>query len=100
TAFIGNDFILDVDLIDRVEIIRGPGSSLYGDNAFFGVINVLTRHDRGVQGVELSGEAGSLDTYKGRLSYGKRFNRNVAVSLSASILQSRGYRNLFYPEFA
>src|SRR6185312_5537081 len=39
-AFIGTSFILDVDLIDRVEIIRGPGSVLYGNNAFFGVINV------------------------------------------------------------
>src|SRR5216117_1051022 len=45
-AFIGTEFILDVDLIDRVEIIRGPGASLYGNNAFFGVVNVITRKGR------------------------------------------------------
>jgi iron complex outermembrane receptor protein len=35
-AAIGNDFPLDVDLIDRVEVIRGASSSHYGTNAFLG----------------------------------------------------------------
>jgi outer membrane receptor for ferrienterochelin and colicin len=37
-AAIGTDFPIDVSLIDRVEVIRGPGSSLYGTSAFLGVI--------------------------------------------------------------
>ena len=45
-APIGTDFPIDVSLIERVEIIRGPGSSLYGTSAFFGVINVITRMAR------------------------------------------------------
>ncbi len=72
-AAIGTEAILDVDLIDRVEIIRGPGSSLYGSNAFFGVINIITRRGRDLKGTEVSGEAGSFNTYKGRLSYGNRY---------------------------
>ena len=43
TASIGTEFPVDVDLIDRMEIIPGPSSSLYGNNAFFGVINIITR---------------------------------------------------------
>ena len=39
-------FVLDVDLIERVEIVRGPASSLYGSNAFFGVVNVITKNGR------------------------------------------------------
>jgi iron complex outermembrane receptor protein len=48
----GNGFPLDVDLIDRVEVIRGPGSSLYGSDAFFGVINIITKNGNHIGGVD------------------------------------------------
>jgi len=69
TANIGNELALDIDLIDRVEVIRGPGSSLYGNNAFFGVINIITREAENINGLELSGVAGSFDTYKERIRF-------------------------------
>src|SRR5580692_11900059 len=40
-AMLGNEFLVDVDMIDRVEIVCAPSSSLYGANAFFAVINVI-----------------------------------------------------------
>ena len=45
-APVGYDFPVDIDLIDRVEVIRGPSSSIYGTNAFFAVVNVITRNGR------------------------------------------------------
>ena len=51
-AGLGTESVIDVDLIDRIEVIRGPSSSLYGTNAFFGVINVITKRGRDVRGVE------------------------------------------------
>ena len=98
-ALNGTEGVIDVDLIDRVEVVRGPSSSIYGDSAFFGVINVITKRGGEVGGVEISGEAGSFDTYKGRFTYGKAFSNGVEMVLSGSWYQSDGERNLFYPEF-
>jgi outer membrane receptor for ferrienterochelin and colicins len=97
-AFIGTDGVLDVDLIDRVEIIRGPGSSLYGSNAFFAVVNVITRRGRDLKGTEFSSEAAGYETYKGRLSYGNRFSNGLEAILSGSSYGSKG-QQLYYPEF-
>jgi outer membrane receptor for ferrienterochelin and colicins len=96
----GTEFILDTDLIDRVEVIRGPGSSLYGNNAIFGVINVITRRGRDFGGVEASGAYGSYDTWTGRLSYGNRFTNGIELALSGSYLDSEGHDSLYYPEFS
>ena len=99
TATIGNDFILDVDLIDRVEVIRGPGSALYGSNAFFGVISVTTRKARKLNGFEVSASAGSYDTYKQRATFGKKFSDNFELVLSGSHSTSKGQGSLYYQEF-
>lgn len=100
TAAGGMDFLLDVDLIERVEVIRGPGSSLYGNNAFFGVINVITRKGRDLDGVELAGSAGSFDTYTGRASYGSRLPSGVELMFSGTLYDSAGNPRLHYPEFS
>lgn len=42
-AAVGTEAIIDLELIERVEVIRGPSSSIYGTNAFLGVINVITK---------------------------------------------------------
>jgi iron complex outermembrane receptor protein len=97
-APVGYDFILDLDLVDRVEVIRGPSSSLYGSNAFFGVINVITRRGRDLKGVEVSGEAGRFDTFKGRVSYGGKFGSGLETILSGTLFDSRG-PDLYFREF-
>lgn len=99
TAFIGTEFPLDVDLIDRVEIIRGPSSSIYGTNAFLGVINVLTKKGGRLKGVEVSGEAARYDTYKTRLSYGNKFSNGIEALLSGSYYDSDGHNDLYFKEF-
>ena len=98
-AYIDTAFILDVDLIDHVEVIQGPGSALYGDNAFFGVVNVVTRQGRQLNGAEVSGEYGGFDTYKGRVSYGKLFGNDVELLFSGTLYDSAGVDRLFYPQF-
>lgn len=99
SAQLGTDFPVDLDLIDRVEIIRGPGSSLYGSNAFFAVINVITRQGEDLGGVEMSAETGNSDTYKGRVTYGESFNNGIETLISGTYYDSNGDR-LFFKEFA
>lgn len=99
SAASGTDFLLDVDLIERVEVIRGPGSSLYGNNAFFGVVNVITRRGRDFNGAEVSGSYGSFDTWTGRASYGQRFTNGVELLVSGTLYDSEGQDRLTYPEF-
>jgi iron complex outermembrane receptor protein len=97
-AYFGGDFILDVDLIERVEVIRGPGSSLYGSNAFFAVINVITKNAAAFDGFEVSGEVASHDTHKERASYGKEFDSGLETVVSFSNFDSKG-QNLYFREF-
>jgi len=96
-GMIGSEFPVDVDLIERVEIIRGPSSSLYGDNAFFAVINVITRKPRQLNGAELSFQPGSFGTYEGRASYGGQY-RGLGMLLSGTFYSSSG-QTLFFPHF-
>lgn len=98
-APIGSDFPLDVDLIERVEIIRGPSSSLYGTSAFFGVINVITRQGKDLKTVEAAGSAGSQDSYGGRLSYGSKLPVGVELLLSGSGYRSDGDERISFREF-
>ena len=98
SASIGTEFPVDIDLIERVEVIRGSSSSLYGSNAFFAVINVLTRRGGAIRALEGSGEAGSYSTYKGRLTYGSAFANGLEVLGSGTYYHSEG-QNLYFREF-
>ena len=51
-----------VESISRIEVIRGPGSALYGADAFAGVINIITKEGSEIDGVEIGTRLGSFDT--------------------------------------
>jgi iron complex outermembrane receptor protein len=56
--------------IDRIEVIRGPGASLWGANAVNGVVNIITRHSRDTQGTLLAVAAGPEDPLIAEARYG------------------------------
>lgn len=64
---------IDADMIERVEVIRGPGSALYGGSAFAGVINVITR---GVEGADLAELKASYASYQ-RVDASALFRRHL-----------------------
>jgi outer membrane receptor protein involved in Fe transport len=98
-AEIGAEFGLDPAMFERVEIIRGPASSLYGDSAFFAVVNVITRTGASLGGGSLTFEAGTLGTHLARASVGHRFANGLDVALSTTFEHSDGVGRLYYPVF-
>lgn len=98
-ALIDSAFILDIDLVDRIEIIRGPGSIMYGNNAFFGVINVITRQGKQLNGAEVTTEFGSFNTSKARVTYGKELTNGLEFLFSGTYYDSGGNDRLYYKEF-
>jgi iron complex outermembrane receptor protein len=75
SVFRGNHFVdlsQPVDNVARVEVVRGPGSALYGANAFAGFINVVTRRGDEIEGVEGRVTAGSDGLVHGSFVAGDR----------------------------
>src|SRR5262245_41497727 len=95
---IGTETLIDVDAIERIEIIRGPSSSLYGTNAFLAVINVITKSGRDLKGTEVAATGGSFGTGEIRMSSGGRFENGLETFVTGSYYDSGG-QNLFYPEY-
>jgi outer membrane receptor for ferrienterochelin and colicin len=60
----GNHF--PVDQIKRIEIIRGPGSAIYGGIAELGVINIITKSGKDTEGIEVAGTYGQMQKSMGR----------------------------------
>ncbi len=90
-ALLGREFPLDLGLIERIEFIPGPGGAVYGQNAMFGVINIVTRDGADMGGLELALAAqGPQATGEGRVSWGRRFESGAQMLLSISGERSRG----------
>lgn len=95
----GQDFAIDLNQVERIEVIRGPSSSLYGTNAFFGIINVVTRDGASMDNAKLLASVGSERTLQAFAGYGKRYDSDLDVALSLGAFQSRGESKLYFAEF-
>jgi outer membrane receptor for ferrienterochelin and colicin len=71
-GYVGRDLDVDLETVERIEVVRGAGSVLYGNGAIFGVINVVTRRPAPGAHGEASGGIATLDTTTGRVSAGMR----------------------------
>src|SRR3989339_980097 len=79
-----------VENIKKIEIIRGPGSAMYGENAFTAVINIITKDAKDIDGVKVSSGYGSFDTYDENIVFGKKYD-NVEISGMARYRQTSGF---------
>ncbi len=81
---------LPVDTIKRVEVVRGPGSALYGANAFLAVINIITQNAKDLNGLHTSAGWGSFDTQQYRASWGKHFDNSAEAALHFNFTDTNG----------
>jgi iron complex outermembrane receptor protein len=95
--FIGEDALIDVEMIERVEFIPGPGSTTYGNSAFLGVVNIVTKNGRDFDAVQLAADGGDNGKRRHRLTYGKRLENGVEFLLSASEYKDDGI-GIKFPE--
>ncbi len=99
-ALLGTEGPVDLDLVERIEIVRGASSSLYGSNAFLGVVDLITRRGRDVAGVEVAALGGTRETYGGRLTTGRRITSGTEYLASITLGRTAGERNFPIPGLA
>ena len=94
----GSELGLDLETIERIEVVRGPGSALYGSNAVLAVVNLVTRRPSRERGVTLSGRAGGSGEGRAFASVASSRAGRPEWSLSGSWQGARG-ADLYFPEF-
>jgi outer membrane receptor for ferrienterochelin and colicins len=89
---------MPIENIARVEVVRGPGSALYGADAFAGVVNIITKTADDVAGHRLGAIAGSFDTYGGWWQYGGRLG-DVSIAAHVQAGTTKGPREIVTEDF-
>lgn len=85
-----SDFLtIGLKSIKQVEIIRGPGSALYGTNAFAGVINIITKKPSEIDGTIADIKYGSYNTQQAEVVFGKAFDK-LEVGIDANYAKTDG----------
>jgi len=90
---------MPVENISRIEVIRGPGSAVYGADAFAGTINIVTKVASEIDGLEVGASGGSFDTYRTWALYGKE-TEDWALSASLQTLKTDGHDETIETDFA
>jgi iron complex outermembrane receptor protein len=98
-ALFGNELGIDLEEVERIEVVRGPGSALYGSDAALAVVNIVSRRPRSELGPRVALRTGSGDERRGRVALASDRPGRPEWRAGLSWLQSRG-ADLFFPEFA
>ncbi|MFN6972260.1 MAG: TonB-dependent receptor plug domain-containing protein, partial [Rheinheimera sp.] len=100
-GLIGSNFYIDPQLIDRVEYSPGSGSALYGNNAFLGVVNIITKRGPKMQGAKLGVTMDDQQQRELSVAYGLRdlTGQEGWLSLSHSERNNIGFSKVDSPSW-
>jgi iron complex outermembrane receptor protein len=90
------DFVIPMEAMKQVEIVRGPGSALYGTNAVFGVINQVTKDGSDINGFDVKTEGGTGSTIHQNILFGQKFDDGWDVVADVSGYSSQGDDDIIY----
>jgi iron complex outermembrane receptor protein len=93
-----DDFALDMSLVSRIEIVRGPSSSLYGSNGILATINVITKSPEGEHGTSIQTEADTLGEKKVTITQAVHLAGNSSLLLSGTAFNTTGMRDIYIQE--
>jgi outer membrane receptor protein involved in Fe transport len=97
-SFTGFDLRTDLEDIERIEVVRGPGSVVYGTSAFNGVINLVTRGREVPSGSEAGVSAAADGVFRARARVTRHFGGERGFWTSIAGGASEG-RDFFFPEY-
>ena len=88
-----------LDAVDRIEVIKGPASALYGSSAMFGIVNIITRKGADVNGATVSGAVDSNPSGRGVFTYGSKFPNGLDLMMSGHYEENEGQENIGFGQF-
>lgn len=97
-SYVGGGLVTDLHDLDRIELVRGPGSALYGSNAFLGVVNLVSAKESATQGpqVAVTGDGQRGARARARVGLGDD-DRGAWLSASGQVAQGG---DVYFPEYA
>ncbi len=100
SSYVGFDARVDLEDVERIEVVRGPGSALYGTSAFFGVINLVTRARTAPTHVEAGTSIAEYGVARARVHATYRISEDAGFWISLSGARSQAGRDFAFSELS
>ncbi len=97
SASIGRGFPIPMNLIEKIEIVRGANSSIYGNSAFFATVNIITKDPKEIQNAELGMTIAQQETDQEYATFTHQFKNQNSLLISVNHYKSSG-EDIYFKE--
>jgi iron complex outermembrane receptor protein len=95
-SHLDQDFSVPMEAVKQIEVVRGPGSALYGSNAVAGVVSVTTKDGADINGVQVRLQGGTQDTGRASVLFGKELDHGWDVMGCVTGFSTDGDTDIYY----